>query len=106
MEDNKKNFWKYNEGKILKDLEAYIIGTYTGHYTSGESDIQSIDLIANNGDGIAFAKSNIIKYASRYGKKSLATKSDALKILHYAVFLYHFSGHDKENIKNNYDIIG
>ena len=32
-----------------------------------------------------------IKYASRYKKKS-QHKSDVLKIIHYAILLYYFSG--------------
>ena len=25
-------FWKYDEGKILREVEAYLSGTYKGHY--------------------------------------------------------------------------
>ena len=29
---NTNHFWKYNEDKILKQLEEYIAGTYSHHY--------------------------------------------------------------------------
>ena len=29
---NANGFWKYNEDKILKQLEEYISGTYSQHY--------------------------------------------------------------------------
>lgn len=96
IKDNNKHFWKYNEKKILHDLEDYIIGTYHSHYTNEEQcNVQVIDLIAANGDAISFCTNSILKIASRYGKKGMPSKRDALKLLHYALFLYHFSGHDK-----------
>jgi hypothetical protein len=96
MNESTPRFWKYNEKKILKDLEEYIIGTYKSHYTNeGESNIQVIDLIAANGDAIPFCTTSILRMASKYGKKGEPSKLEALKLLHYAVFLYHFSGHDK-----------
>ena len=42
------------------------------------------------GDGEAFCRSNILKYASRYDKKGTARR-DIMKILHYAVLLMHFN---------------
>jgi hypothetical protein len=93
MSTNKDHFWKYNEGEILKQLEEYLIGTYNAHYV-GENGIQAVDLISAMGDGIPFSRASIIKYASRYGKKNGLSKSDCLKILHFGIFLYHFSNHD------------
>jgi hypothetical protein len=90
--------WKHNEGKILNDIEAYLQSTYSQHYSSDDKDnsIQAIDLINSIGDGIPFCRSSIIKYSSRYGKKDGLSKKDCLKIIHYAVLMYHFSGHDNE----------
>ena len=39
-----------------------------------------------------FCQSNIIKYASRFGKKNGSDRSDLLKVIHYAILLYYFSG--------------
>lgn len=92
--------WRFNEGEILQELKDYIKSTYSEHYASDQSDnyIQAIDLIESIGDGVPFSRSSIIKYASRYGKKDGLNKKDCLKILHYAVLMYHFSGHDNETI--------
>lgn len=96
----KENFWKYNEGEILKNLEEYIISTYGAHYASQEDNsVQAIDLIRSINHGASFCQDNIIKYASRYERKG-QSKSDALKILHYGILLYHFSGHDKPKPQN------
>jgi hypothetical protein len=94
----KENFWKFNEGEIVKELEDYLVSTYSGHYTSDESKIQVLDLIDAIGDAAPFCRSNAIKYLSRLGKKQNVTpKSDLLKALHYCVLLYHFSGCDAKN---------
>jgi len=81
---------KYNEEEILKELRDYISGTYNQHYSAGDDRIQTLDLIEACGDGEAFCRSNILKYASRYDKKGTARR-DIMKILHYAVLLMHFN---------------
>lgn len=106
MENNKNNFWKFNEGNILKQIEDYIITTYNAHYANPEENsVQAIELIQSIGDGVPFSRSSIIKYASRYGKKNGLSKSDCLKIIHFGIFLYHFSGHDKNNDDNSYETL-
>ena len=85
-----KNKKKYSEDSILKELSDYISGTYQQHYSAGSDKIQTLDLIEACGDGEAFCRSNILKYASRYDKKGTARR-DILKILHYAVLLMHFN---------------
>lgn len=96
----KEHFWKFNEGEVLKQLEEYIISTYGAHYASEtDNSVQAIDLIESIGHAQNFAQDNIIKYAARYERKG-QSKSDALKIMHYAVLLYHFSGHDKPKPQN------
>ena len=84
------NRYKYSEDKILKELKDYISGTYNQHYSAGDDKIQTLDLIEACGDGEAFCRSNILKYASRYDKKGTARR-DIMKILHYAVLLMHFN---------------
>ncbi len=44
MTENKNHLWKYNEDKILKDVEDYVTTTYHGHYcgdNDGYADIQT-----------------------------------------------------------------
>ena len=92
--------WKYNEEKIVKELLEYIRGTYNQHYSAGDDKIQTLDLIEACGDGEAFCRSNILKYASRYDKKGTARR-DIMKILHYAVLLMNFN--DKNAVRETYN---
>ena len=87
----REQFWKYDEGKILREVEEYLASTYKGHYVGGDSKIQTLDLIDSNGDAEAFCRANIIKYASRFGKKDGKNPKDLLKVIHYAFLLYHFA---------------
>jgi hypothetical protein len=98
--NNDPNRYKYSEDKILKELKDYIVRTYDQHYSAGDDKIQTLDLIEACGDGEAFCRSNILKYASRYDKKGTARR-DIMKILHYAVLLMHFN--DKNSITETYN---
>ena len=97
--NNNPNRYKYDEESILKELSDYISGTYNAHYSAGDDKIQTLDLIEACGDGEAFCRSNILKYASRYDKKGTARR-DIMKILHYAVLLMHFN--DKNAKREDY----
>jgi len=90
---------KYSEDEIIKELKDYITRTYDQHYSAGDDKIQTLDLIEACGDGEAFCRSNILKYASRYDKKGTARR-DIMKILHYAVLLMHFN--DKNAKRETY----
>ena len=92
--------WKYNEEEIVKELLEYIRGTYNQHYSAGDQQIQTLDLIEACGDGEAFCRSNILKYASRYDKKGSARR-DIMKILHYAVLLMNYN--DKNAVRETYN---
>jgi hypothetical protein len=93
------NRQKYSEDEIIKELQEYIGRTYQQHYSAGSDKIQTLDLIEACGDGEAFCRSNILKYASRYDKKGTARR-DIMKILHYAVLLMHFN--DKNAQRETY----
>ena len=93
------NRQKYSEDEIIKELKDYITRTYDQHYSAGDDKIQTLDLIEACGDGEAFCRSNILKYASRYDKKGTARR-DIMKILHYAVLLMHFN--DKNANRETY----
>ena len=92
--------FKYNEEAIIDELREYIAGTYKQHYSAGDDEIQTLDLIAACGDGEPFCRGNILKYASRYDKKGTA-RLDIMKVLHYAVLLMHFN--DKNATRENYN---
>ena len=90
---------KYNEDVILEKVRSYVSSTYGRHYSSG--NIQTLDLIEACGDAEAFCRSNILKYASRYDRKG-TPKDDMLKIMHYAILLYHFNQNNNDsNYSNN-----
>ena len=100
INDSPATPWKYNEEAIVKELLEYIRGTYNQHYSAGDDKIQTLDLIEACGDGEAFCRSNILKYASRYDKKGTARR-DIMKILHYAVLLMNFN--DKNAVRETYN---
>lgn len=85
--------YKYNEEELIKQLLQYVNSTYTQHYAQG--DIQTTEFIISNGDGIAFTRGNVIKYAQRYGKKDGHSRKDIMKILHYALIMLYT--HDLEH---------
>ena len=71
------------------ELSDLLSGTYNAHYSAGSDKIETLDLIEACGDGEAFCRSNILKYASRYEEST--ARRDIMKILHYAVLLMHFN---------------
>ena len=96
MTEKTNHLWKYNEDKILKDIEDYVTSTYCSHYCGHNQeykDIQTIDLMAAKDLAPAFCQANILKYGSRYGEKDGRNKRDLLKVIHYAMLLLHFDDH-------------
>ncbi len=94
---NKIGDQKYEEDKSIKDLKDYVSSTYSGHYTTKGSNVQTLDLIESVGDAESFCRSNALKYLSRYDKKGQARR-DILKAMHYCLLLYYFSGNTKNEI--------
>ncbi len=86
---------KYKEEESIQDLKDYVASTYSGHYTSRNNNVQTLDLIQSVGDAESFCRSNAIKYLSRYDKKGQA-KRDILKAMHYCLLLYYFSGNTND----------
>jgi hypothetical protein len=94
MTETKNHLWKYDEDKILKDIQDYVTSTYGSHYCGhNQNDIQTIDLMAAKDLAVSFCQANILKYGSRYGDKDGRNKRDLLKVIHYAMLLLHFDGH-------------
>ena len=85
--------YKFNEGALIAELQAYIDNTYDGHYSKNK--FQSTEFISDCGHGIGFSIGNILKYAQRYGKKGtkIDSRKDLMKVLHYAIIALH--EHDK-----------
>ena len=96
MNETTNHLWKYNEDKILKDVQDYVTGTYSSHYCGHNQDYkntQTIDLMAAKDLAAHFCQANILKYGSRYGDKDGRNKRDLMKVIHYAMLLLHFDGH-------------
>ncbi len=86
-EQSSNHFWKYNEDKILKQLEEYIKSTYNQHYvdtTSGATE-QTIDKI-NHNRREGFCAGTVTKYIDRYDTKG-TPRADLFKVLHYTILL-------------------
>jgi hypothetical protein len=81
------NFWKYNEDKILKQLEEYIASTYSQHYVdrTGGGTEQTLDKIKHNRRE-GFCAGNVTKYIDRYDTKG-TPRADLFKVLHYTILL-------------------
>jgi hypothetical protein len=84
---NINGFWKYNEDKILKQLEQYISGTYSQHYVdrTGGGTEQTLDKIKHNRRE-GFCAGNVTKYIDRYDTKG-TPRADLFKVLHYTILL-------------------
>ena len=81
------HFWKYNEHKILKQLEQYIASTYNQHYVdrTGGSTEHTLDKIKHNRRE-GFCAGNVTKYIDRYDSKG-TPRADLFKVLHYTILL-------------------
>jgi len=87
-----KKDYKYNEGQLIADLQAYVDSTYDEHYA--QNKVQTTEFVIDTGHGEGFCLGNIIKYTQRYGKKEGKNRKDLLKVLHYALIALHV--HDLE----------
>lgn len=87
--------YKFNEGALIAELQAYIDATYDGHYSKNQ--FQSTEFISDCGHGIGFSIGNILKYAQRYGKKGSPEehRKDLMKVLHYAIIA--INEHDNQS---------
>lgn len=89
--------YKYNEGEILQQLQDYIDGTYSEHYSKNK--YQATEFIIDGGHGEGFCLGNVMKYAQRYGKKNGYNRKDLMKIIHYAIIAMY--NHDLNMEKMN-----
>lgn len=86
--------YKYNEGKALQEITAYIDKTYGEHYS--QNKYQATEFIIDGGHGTGFCIGNVLKYAQRYGNKGGPDdwRKDLMKVIHYAIIQLHV--HDLE----------
>lgn len=91
--------FKYDEDKLLDEVLAHILKTYSQHYSKDK--YQATEFIIDAGHGKGFCIGNVLKYAQRYGKKGSHEdhKKDLLKIIHYAIIALFI--HNKEGVSND-----
>lgn len=89
--------YKFNEGALIREFQAYIDSTYKGHYATNK--FQSTEVIIERGHGTGFCMGNIDKYSNRYGNKGSRedARKDLMKVLHYALIQLYI--HDTETAK-------
>ena len=85
----------YKEDEILRDLFAYVKGTYGEHY-AGQKNIQLFDYWHARGKLSTIAVGTAEKYLSRYGLKEGKNKKDLLKAMHYIVLAMYADFYDVE----------
>lgn len=87
--------YKYNEGKLLEEITAYVNATYGEHYS--QNQYQATEFIIDGGHGVGFTVGNILKYAQRYGHKGTPEdwRKDLMKVIHYAIIALHV--HDQDH---------
>lgn len=86
--------YKFDESKYIAELQRYVNGTYTQHYSTNK--FQSTEVIMDRGHGTGFCMGNVDKYSNRYGKKGTRedARKDLMKVLHYALLQLYV--HDNE----------
>lgn len=77
--------YKYNEGNLLKEIQAYVDATYDQHYSHNK--FQATEFIIDGGHGTGFNVGNMMKYTQRYGRKGdpAEWRKDLMKVIHYAI---------------------
>lgn len=76
--------YRYDEYKFLNDCLSHIDSTYGKHYAG---NIQTTEYIMANAKSLDFLVGNVVKYASRYGKKNGANKEDLYKAVHFIAMM-------------------
>ena len=86
--------YKYNEGELIKEIQAYVDATYDQHYSHNK--FQATEFIIDGGHGTGFNIGNMMKYTQRYGRKGdpKEWRKDLMKVIHYAIIQLHV--HDNE----------
>jgi hypothetical protein len=90
--------YKYNEGELIDQIQAYVDATYNQHYSRNK--FQSTEFIIDCGHGTGFNIGNMMKYTQRYGRKGDPDewRKDLMKVIHYAIMQLYV--HDLEHKKD------
>jgi hypothetical protein len=83
--------YRFDEDKILAEMQEYIDKTYGEHYAKdkfGRPKTQTLEKIIQNGWGLPFCLGNVEKYADR-GELKGEFRKDLLKIIHYGMLALH-----------------
>jgi hypothetical protein len=102
MEDKPKFEFQFSEEENLNKIKEFIESTYTSenHYVGdrdGTRRIQVQEFMASIGIVKPFCVGNVIKYASRFGKKDGYNKKDLYKAVHYLIILLHYIEKEEQN---------
>lgn len=87
--------YKYHEGDILAEVQAYIDSTYGQHYV-GNGEIQTVDFWESLGSLDTTARDTAIKYLARFGKKGGNNRKDLLKAIHYIILMMYATREDTQ----------
>jgi hypothetical protein len=87
--------YKYNEGDILAEVQAYIDSTYGQHYV-GNGEVQTVDFWESLGSLDTTARDTAIKYLARFGKKGGNNRKDLLKAIHYIILMMYATREDSQ----------
>ena len=90
--------YKFDEDKIIKEVQEHIDKTYEGHYNKNK--FQATEFIIDSGHGEGFCIGNILKYAQRYGKKNGKNRADLLKVIHYGIIALHLNNGEGDETKH------
>ena len=92
--------YKFDEPRILQDIQDYIDSTYDQHYAQGR--IQTNEFIMSHLDTPDGFKLNVLKYVTRYGYKDGHNRKDLMKAIHYLIFMLCY--HDRKYENKEFDI--
>jgi len=87
--------YKYHEGDILAEVQAYIDSTYGQHYV-GNGEVQTVDFWESLGSLDTTARDTAIKYLARFGKKGGNNRKDLLKAIHYIMLMMYATREESE----------
>ena len=72
--------------KLLEDISSYVKTKQDGGYYG--KGVQVVDLLKSTGDFEGFCRGSVIKYVSRWGRKSDKENGlDLFKAIHYIILL-------------------
>lgn len=103
LKDAREFIRNIKEDEFIEECLAYIKETYGEHYNTqkGNQTIEYIQAL-DSSNSLIYPKGNVIKYASRFGRKDGFNKKDLFKAMHYICFMnyYAYNKNNKENMSS------